>query len=75
MKQERRNADDRRHTNRRKGDRRRGSPPVMQDRRTRFSFMYFVIVLAFVLGLRRISPVSSIPSSRPRMSARAAASA
>ncbi|MGH7446261.1 MAG: ATP-dependent metallopeptidase FtsH/Yme1/Tma family protein, partial [Longimicrobiales bacterium] len=52
MKQERRSAgEDRRRSDRRRNDRRRGSPPVMQDRRTRFSLMYFVIVLAFVLGL------------------------
>jgi cell division protease FtsH len=55
MKQERRNAgEDRRRSDRRSNDRRRGSPPVMQDRRTRFSFMYFFIVLAVVLGLNHL---------------------
>ncbi|HEX2167683.1 MAG TPA: ATP-dependent metallopeptidase FtsH/Yme1/Tma family protein, partial [Longimicrobiales bacterium] len=55
MKEERRSAgDDRRRSDRRKNDRRRGAPPVMQDRRTRFSLMYFFIVLAFVLGLNHL---------------------
>ena len=52
MKDERRSqAEDRRRSDRRRNDRRRGSPPVMQDRRTRFSLLYFFIVVAFVLGL------------------------
>ena len=52
MKDERRSqVEDRRRSDRRKSDRRRGSPPIMQDRRTRFSLLYFFIVVAFVLGL------------------------
>jgi cell division protease FtsH len=47
----RRAADDRRRTDRRQRERRRGAPAVMEDRRTRFSLLYFVIVLAFVVGL------------------------
>jgi cell division protease FtsH len=55
MKEERRHAaDERRRRDRRKNDRRRGAPPVMQDRRTRFSMMYFVLVLAVVLGLNYV---------------------
>jgi cell division protease FtsH len=52
MNKERRSAEgDRRRTDRRRNDRRRGGPHVMQDRRTRFSLIYFFIVLAIVLGL------------------------
>jgi cell division protease FtsH len=53
MKDEKRSAAaERRGTDRRQQDRRRGSgPPVMGDRRTRFSLIYFVLVLAFVIGL------------------------
>jgi cell division protease FtsH len=52
MTEERRNAaENRRRSDRRRNERRRGGPPVMQDRRTRFSFLYFALVLVFVLGL------------------------
>jgi cell division protease FtsH len=52
MNDERRSAaKDRRRTDRRQQSRRRGSPAVMDDRRTRFSLAYFLIVLAFVIGL------------------------
>jgi cell division protease FtsH len=52
MKEDRRtDAGERRRSDRRQDDRRRKAPPVMQDRRTRFSLMYFVIVLAVVVGL------------------------
>src|SRR5690606_7461355 len=55
MNEERRNEGaERRRTDRRKADRRRGGPPVMQDRRTRFSLLYFAIVVAIVLGLNYI---------------------
>jgi cell division protease FtsH len=55
MKEERRNEGaERRRTDRRKADRRRGGPPVMQDRRTRFSLLYFAVVVAIVLGLNYI---------------------
>lgn len=36
---------------RRPPDRRRGPPPVMDNRRTRFSILYFVLVLGLLVGL------------------------
>src|SRR5690606_6432222 len=55
MTTERRSAGrDRRRSDRRRSDRRGGGPPVMQDRRTHFSLMYFFIVLALVIGLNYV---------------------
>jgi len=52
MNEERRRAaEDRRRKDRRQRAQRRGATPVMNDRRTRFSLVYFAIVVAFVLGL------------------------
>jgi cell division protease FtsH len=51
MDQERRGADERRKTERRHASRRRATPPVMSDRRTRFSLLYFVIIVLFIVGL------------------------
>jgi cell division protease FtsH len=44
-------AEERRSKDRRQRDRRRSGTPVMGDRRTRFSLIYFVIVIALVIGL------------------------
>jgi cell division protease FtsH len=50
MSEERRGeADDRRSRDRRQRDRRRGG--AMGDKRTRFSLAYFVVIIAFVVGL------------------------
>jgi cell division protease FtsH len=50
--EKRRAAADRRRTDRRHQERRKGGgPPVVGDRRTRFSLIYFVVVLAFMVGL------------------------
>ena len=52
MKDERRQAtEDRRRADRRTASRRGVNPPVMSDRRTRFSLLYFLIVVGFVIGL------------------------
>ena len=51
-KDRRSNARDRRTKERRDGsERRRRGPPVMEDRRTRFSIAYFLAALAFLVGL------------------------
>jgi cell division protease FtsH len=44
-------AEERRRIDRRQRDRRRGGTPMMGDRRTRFSLIYFLIVIAFVIGI------------------------
>jgi cell division protease FtsH len=55
MKEERpKGVEDRRKNDRRRTDRRRGGSPVMGDRRTRFSLVYFLIVIAFVIGLNYV---------------------
>jgi cell division protease FtsH len=52
MKDERRStAEDRRDTERRQRERRRGASPGMGDKRTRFSLIYFLVVIAFIIGL------------------------
>jgi cell division protease FtsH len=53
MTQDRRKAVGERRLKDRRGapDRRRGAPPMMQDRRTRFSLLYFFAVLAFLVGV------------------------
>jgi cell division protease FtsH len=52
MNEERRTSAKDRRRNDRRGTPRRGEPtPVMNDRRTRFSLLYFGIVVAFVIGL------------------------
>ncbi len=53
MDQDRRsNAQDRRRKDRRdSADRRRGRPPVLEDRRTRFSVFYFLLALAILIGI------------------------
>jgi cell division protease FtsH len=50
-KDRRQQADDRRRKERRDAERRRSAMPVMQDRRTRFSMLYFLAVLAFLIGI------------------------
>ena len=44
-----RRASDRRDRERRQGHRRTGGPPLMGEPRTRFTLLYFVVVLAVVL--------------------------
>jgi cell division protease FtsH len=71
MKDEKRSAaEDRRRTDRRQRDRRRsGAPGLGGDRRTRFSLIYFLIVIAFVIGLNYMlgqATTTQIPYSELR---------
>ena len=51
----RKRAEERRQKERRDAsDRRRAGPPMMRDRRTRFSLLYFFAVLAFLVGVNVI---------------------
>jgi cell division protease FtsH len=67
MKDEPRNAaEERRRTDRRHKDRRRGASSGMGDRRTRFSLIYFLVVIAFVFALHSLlgrATTSQIPYS------------
>jgi cell division protease FtsH len=67
MKDEPRSAaDERRRADRRQKDRRRGVASGMGDRRTRFSLIYFLIVIAFVFALHSLlgqATTSQIPYS------------
>jgi cell division protease FtsH len=63
MNDERRNAGEDRRRNDRRKQHRRGGPPGMTDRRTRFSLLYFVLVLAFVLGLNYMLGQSTTEST------------
>jgi cell division protease FtsH len=54
MDKERKVEEERRRSERRTRHRRQGGPPMMNDRRTRFSLLYFVIVLAFLVGLNYV---------------------
>ncbi len=58
MSKERRTSDPDRRTlserRRKVRDRRKGAPPVMSDRRTHFSILYFVLVLALLIGINYV---------------------
>jgi cell division protease FtsH len=71
MSEERRSAaEDRRRTERRKqGRRRSGAPGLGGDRRTRFSLVYFLVIIAFVIGLNYVlgqASTTQIPYSELR---------